>query len=147
MPNAYLGWVPGALFGTGTMTMQVLLGSLFGGWMARRRFTPAAKAFIARAMSGRTLLGGGLGFLAAAVLGIADPELLDRWVVVTPIQVHNLHTLGVGFFLAVPLLFGIATWAFFTSVRDAARVFGSIRTNDGAKPSEMAGHRPSHSPS
>jgi len=39
MPSAYLGWLPGFVFGIGTMLMQVLFGSAIGGWLRRRRFS------------------------------------------------------------------------------------------------------------
>jgi hypothetical protein len=122
MPSVWVGWVPGALFGLGTMAMQVLLGSAFGAWMERRRLSAEAKQFVARKMSGRTLSGGGLAFMLAAVVGLAWPGLLDRLVLVTPIHVHNLHDIGVGFILAVPVLFGVAVWAFIKSSREATRL-------------------------
>lgn len=142
MPSPYVGWVPGALFGLGTMAMQVLLGSLFGAWMERRRFSPAAKAFIARMMSGRTLTGGGLGFTVVAIIGLLWPQGLARLVVETPIRVHNLHSLGVGFFLAVPLLFGVAAWAFWTSVHDADHQFGQVEDTAAGR-AGLPGHSPS----
>ena len=36
------GWVPGALFGVGTMPTQVLFGLGVGAWMARRHLPPEA---------------------------------------------------------------------------------------------------------
>jgi hypothetical protein len=122
MPNAWVGWVPGALFGLGTMVMQVLLGSAFGAWMERRRLTAEDKQFVARKMSGRTLSGGGLAFMLTAVVGLLWPDWLNRLTLVTPIHVHNLHTLGVGFILAVPVLFGVAAWAFVQSTREVTRL-------------------------
>ncbi len=124
MPSAWVGWVPGLLFGLGTMIMQMILGSAFGAWMARRRLTAAAREFVARSMSGKTLTGGGIAFMAVAGLGILAPSLVSHIVIVTPIQVHNLHNLGAGFFLAVPALFGVAVWAFWSSRTEAARRFG-----------------------
>jgi MFS family permease len=125
MPNAWLGWVPGALFGIGTMIMQIILGSVFGAWMARRHLSPEAREYVARAMSGKTLTGGGLAFIAVAAIGIALPQWVGRLAVVTPIHVHNLHNLGAGFFLAVPALFLVAAWAFVSSRREAARRFAA----------------------
>jgi len=118
MPNAWIGWVPGALFGLGTMAMQVILGSVFGAWMARRHLSDADKAYVARKMSGRTLTGAGLGFLVVAVFGLAFPGVINSLYVVTPIHIHNLHNLGVGFFLAVIVLFSVAIWSFFKSTSE-----------------------------
>lgn len=122
MPSPWLGWVPGALFGVGTMVMQVLLGSLFGAWMARRHLGADARQYVARKMSGRTLTGGGMAFVVVALIGLALPAFVSRLAVVTPLQVHNLHTLGAGFVLAVPALFGVAAWAFFTSMHEASHL-------------------------
>ena len=124
MPSPWVGWVPGLLFGLGTMLMQMLLGSAFGAWMARRRLTAEAREFVARSMSGKTLTGGGLAFMAVAALGLLAPQVVAHIEIVTPIQVHNLHNLGAGFFLAVPALFGVAVWAFWSSRAEAARRFG-----------------------
>jgi hypothetical protein len=122
MPSVWIGWVPGALFGLGTMVMQILLGSAFGAWMERRRLSAEAKQYVARKMSGRTLTGGGIAFMAVAVLGLVWPGAIARIALVTPIHIHNLHNLGAGFILAVPILFGVATWAFFTSTHEAAQM-------------------------
>ena len=124
MPSAWVGWVPGLLFGLGTMLMQMVLGSAFGAWMARRHLTAEAREFVARSMSGKTLTGGGLAFMAVAALGLLAPQVVAHIEIVTPIQVHNLHNLGAGFFLAVPALFGVAVWAFWSSRAEAARRFG-----------------------
>ncbi len=73
MPNGYVGWLPGALFGIGTMIMQIVLGSFFGAWMQRRQLGTQAKAYLARMMSARTLVGAGVGFLVVGVFGIVFP--------------------------------------------------------------------------
>ncbi|MGC8489421.1 MAG: hypothetical protein ACP5QO_14565 [Clostridia bacterium] len=126
MPSAWWGWVPGALFGLGTMVMQILLGSVFGAWMARRHLSAEARQFVARQMSGRTLAGGGLAFVFVALMGLVLPGLMPRLVLVTPLHIHNLHNLGAGFLLAVPILFGVAAWAFFTSLHEARQNPGAV---------------------
>ena len=118
MPNGYVGWLPGALFGIGTMIMQIVLGSFFGAWMQRRQLGTQAKAYLARMMSARTLVGAGVGFLVVGVFGIAFPQVLSSLQVVTPIHIHNLHNIGVGFFLAVLLLFGVALWSFRKTIHE-----------------------------
>lgn len=119
MPSAWLGWLPGALFGLGTMVMQVILGSIFGAWMARRRLSDTARVYVARKMSGRTLAGAGIAFVVVGFIGVVIPNVLARVAIVTPIHIHNLHNLGAGFFLAVIALFGVAIWAFLKSTREA----------------------------
>jgi MFS family permease len=118
MPNGFVGWVPGALFGVGTMIMQITLGSLFGAWMQRRKLGSKAKEYLARMMSARTLLGAGFGFVVVGMLGVFFPEVLSSISFVTPIHIHNLHNIGVGFFLAVVLLFAVALWSFKKTIRE-----------------------------
>ncbi len=119
MGSAWVGWVPGALFGLGTMATQVLFGLAVGAWMARRHLPPEALAAVARTTSGRILVGGGGGFVVAGLAGLAIPGTLDRLAITTPLHVHNLHHLGVGFVLAVVVLFAVALWAFRKSLHEA----------------------------
>lgn len=107
MPSAALGFLPGLLFGLGTMVSQIVLGSLFGLWMEKRALPDEAKRFVAQKVSGHTLLGGGVAFVLAGLLGWIFPALASL-AVTTPIPVHNLHHLGLGFVLAVVVVFGIA---------------------------------------
>lgn len=119
MPNVWVGWVPGALFGLGTMVTQVLFGLVIGAWMQRRKLTQKALEYVARKTAGRILSGGGIGFVLSGLVGIALPDLLNKATIATPIHVHNLHNIGIGFILAVVVLFGVAAWAFTKSIREA----------------------------
>lgn len=106
MPNAYVAWVPGALFGLGTMSVQATAGALFG-WLARRRDLPEEAAErVAHKVAGNTLLYGGIAFAVVGVLGLLAPELADIQIT-TGIPVHNLDHLGIGFFLVVVVVLGI----------------------------------------
>jgi len=117
MPTPYLGFVPGLLFGLGTMAMQVLFGALVGAWMARRHLTEDVRAYVARAVAGRTLGWGGFAFIVIALLGLVDPRI-DSMQIETGIKVHNLAHLGIGFFLVVIVLFVVAVYAFIRSLRE-----------------------------
>lgn len=117
MPNAYLGFVPGLLFGLGTMVMQILFGALVGAWMARRRLSDDARIYVARAVAGRTLAWGGLAFIIVALLGLLDPDI-EKYRIETGIKVHNLAHLGTGFLLVVVVLFVVAVYAFIRSLRE-----------------------------
>jgi hypothetical protein len=78
MPGPWLGFLPGLLFGLGTMIMLVLIGALFG---ASLRWTKALTEQEVRRVGaqtgGRTLFFGGLLFGAA---GFADLGGLGRFV-------------------------------------------------------------------
>jgi len=122
MHSPYLAFLPGLLFGMGTTVTQMLLGSLFGGWMARRKLDDRARVYVARKMAGRTLSGGGLCFVAIGALGLVKPQ----WVaasVPTGIHIHNLAHLGAGLFLVLLSLIPIAAYAFWKSVREARQLF------------------------
>lgn len=122
MGTPYLAFLPGLLFGLGTMVMQILLGSAFGAWMARRRLDDRARVYVARKMAGRTLAGGGLAFVAVGAFGLMDPQLAGR-AVTTGLRVHNLAHLGAGIVLVVVILVPVAGYAFWKSVREARTLF------------------------
>ena len=122
MPSAYLGFLPGLLFGLGTMAMQMLFGALVGAWMARRRLAEAAHAWVARMVAGRTLFWGGIAFFLLGGAGIVYPAL-GELEVNTGIRVHNLSHLGVGFLLAVLVPFGAGGYAMIRSLREVRTRF------------------------
>lgn len=107
MPNAYVAFLPGLMFGLGTMTMQFAFGALFGTWIKRiKKVSIKGLQFIARYISSSVLLYGGLTFLAAGIVIIIFPEALT-FGVITPLQIHNLHDLGVGFFIVIAVVVGV----------------------------------------
>lgn len=126
MGSPDLAFLPGLLFGLGTMIMQMLLGSLFGAWMAHRKLDDRARIYVARKMAGRTLSGGGVSFTLAGLIGILDPRLLTGSVS-TGAHVHNLAHLGIGFFLVLLLMAPIAGYSFWKSLREARTLFPLIR--------------------
>ncbi len=126
MPGPYFGFLPGLLFGLGTTLTQMLLGALFGGWMARRKLDDRARVYVARKMAGRTLGGGGVGFVLVGALGLADPRLASVSVS-TGLHVHNLAHVSIGLVLVVFVLVPVAGFAFWKSVREARRLFPAAR--------------------
>ncbi len=106
MPSAWVGFVPGLLFGIGTVIMQVLIGSAFGWWMQRKRLSMKSKAFIARFVSGNTLLYGGALFMLAGLFGLLLPSI-SNFSINTGIQVHNLDSINMGLILVVVVVAGV----------------------------------------
>jgi sulfite exporter TauE/SafE len=100
MPNAYIGFMPGLFFGLGTMLTQIIIGTLIGRFMQKRNITEKGIQYVARKTSGLTLFWGGLSFIAAAILEFIFPQLIKIGII-TPIKVHNLHNIGIGFFLVI----------------------------------------------
>ncbi|MBE5728670.1 hypothetical protein IHE51_02310 [Candidatus Parvarchaeota archaeon] len=62
-------------------------------------------------MSSHVLVYGGLAFLVAGVLVILFPQI-NNFAILTPLEVHNLHNLGIGFFIVifVVVVIGIASY-------------------------------------
>ena len=116
MPNAYTGFLPGLLFGFGTMATQIIIGMFAGRFMERLKIPKKGIEYIARRTSGLTLFWGGLAFVLAAALEIAFPKLIQMGFI-TPIKVHNLHNLGVGFFLVIFIVLFILTASFIKSLK------------------------------
>lgn len=100
MPSPWLGFLPGVLFGLGTMIMQVLIGAFFGHWIARHNLGEQAKAFVGRSVAGNTLFFGGVLFAIVGALGLMVPSLTE-WSINTGIRVHNLDTINVGLVLVL----------------------------------------------
>ncbi len=111
MPNGYVGFLPGLLFGLGTMATQIIIGALVGAFMERLDISKKGIEYIARGTSGSTLLWGGMAFVLAAILEIAFPKLIEAGFI-TPLRVHNLHSLGIGFFLVIFIILFILTASF-----------------------------------
>jgi len=98
--SAALAWIPGALFGIGTMIMQILAGALFGKLAARKGLDQAAIRRVALKTSGNTLTWGGLAFIIGGGFGIAFPKL-SNLTLTTGLHVHNLDSIGLPFILVI----------------------------------------------
>lgn len=121
MGSPWIAFLPGTFFGVGTMVMQILLGSLFGQWMAKRKLNEGARIMLARLMSGRTLAWGGSTFAAVGLIGLIFPAI-GNYQIDTGIKIHNLAHLGLGFFLAVIMLFTVAALSFYLSLKEVSRM-------------------------
>lgn len=120
MPNAYVAFLPGLMFGLGTMTMQFTFGALFGTWIKKiKRISLKGLQFIARYISSSVLLYGGLVFLVAGILIIIFPQIIT-FGVITPLQIHNLHDLGIGFFIVIAVVVGIGFVSYSRAIRIAS---------------------------
>lgn len=118
MPNLALSWIPGALFGLGTLTVQAFAGALFGAWMRRRQLAEEMIALVARRVAGLTLWWGGIFFMLAGLLGTLFPAVAS-WSIVTPINIPNLHHLTIGTLLVLLTVGGIGGVALATTLQQA----------------------------
>lgn len=117
MPSIYVGFLPGLFFGLGTMVMQILLGGFIGFLFSKLRIPTCAIPYVARRVAGMILTYGGLAFLLVGALELFTPIATWQWQ--TNLHVHNLDTIGAGFFLAVVMLFGVALYALLSSLKQA----------------------------
>jgi hypothetical protein len=98
--SAALGWVPGALFGVGTMLMQILAGALFGFIAVRKGLSQEAVRKVALKTAGNTLTWGGLAFIIGGLFGIFFPSIAS-FGFSTNIHIHNLSHIGLPFVLVI----------------------------------------------
>ncbi len=93
-------WLPGALFGLGTMVMQALAGLLFGYIASKRGLSPQAVRRVALKTASNTLTYGGLAFILGGVFGQFFPNIANLSLH-TGLQIHNLYNLGLAFILVI----------------------------------------------
>ncbi len=101
MPNAYFGFLPGLLFGLGTMTMQIIFGAALGTWLSKiKKLSAKGIQFVSRSISSDVLEYGGAIFVISGILILLYPGLINVGIN-TGIKVHNLDNLGIGFFIVI----------------------------------------------
>ena len=120
MPSAATGWVPGLLFGLGTLCVQAAAGAAFGAWAVRRGLPHEAIRNIALTTAARTLTWGGLAFLVFGLFGLAFPGLADV-ALRTPLHIHNLDALGLPFLLLVFAVIGVGVTSFVSATQQWRR--------------------------
>jgi hypothetical protein len=122
MPSIYWGFVPGMLFGLGTMTMQILFGAGFGAWLSKsKKLTKNGIAFVAKSISRYVLTYGGVAFIIAGAAILIFPQLLE-YGISTGVHVHNLDNLGIGFFLVIFAVVIIGFLGYSTSIKKAVKL-------------------------
>ena len=118
MPNAYLGWVPGALFGLGTAIVQMIFGGIFGKFAQRRGLSGDIIKRIALKTAYATLFYGGLLFVLAGGASIAFPSI-GNFSIATGIKVNNLDSIGIPIFLVIFSVMGIGVTTLVKEIKRA----------------------------
>jgi hypothetical protein len=116
MPSAATGWLPGLVFGFGTLCVQAAAGAAFGAWATRRGLPREAIRNIALTTAARTLTWGGLAFLLFGAVGLAFPGISDI-AIRTPLRIHNLDTLGLPLLLVVFAVLGVGVTSFVSATQ------------------------------
>jgi sulfite exporter TauE/SafE len=116
MPSAATGWLPGLVFGFGTLCVQAAAGAAFGAWAVRRGLPQEAIRNIALTTAARTLTWGGIAFVLFGLFGLAFPGATDL-AVKTPLRIHNLDTLGLPFLILVFAVLGVGVTSFVSATQ------------------------------
>lgn len=116
MPNAYVAWIPGALFGIGTMIMQVLFGAAIGKWMRMRKYSEKEIVFIGRETSGSMLAYGGIAFVLGGVFLLLFPGIAN-FSVPTGINIPNLSSINLGILLVMITVIVVAIPSYFLALK------------------------------
>jgi hypothetical protein len=114
MPSAATGWMPGFVYGIGTLCVQAAAGAAFGYWAARRGLPAEAIRNISLTTAARTLLWGGCAFTLFGIFALAFPGIAEIGVA-TPIPVHNVDRVGLPFALVVFTVAGVGITSFVTA--------------------------------
>jgi sulfite exporter TauE/SafE len=119
MPSPWFGFLPGLLFGLGTMAMQLMFGAFFVS-LTRRvgRLTDRGISFVTSRISMNVLLYGGIAFVLSGLAILFYPALMNIGFN-TGIKIHNLDNLGIGFFLVLFSVGIVGIVSFILSVRRA----------------------------
>lgn len=114
--SAAWGWVPGALFGLGTMITQAMAGAAFGYIASKRGLSQTAIRQVALKTAGNTLTWGGVAFVIAGILSQLLPSI-SAFGINTGIHVHNIDSLGLAFLLAIFCVIGVGLITLITETR------------------------------
>lgn len=116
MPGPAFGFLPGLLFGIGTLLVQAPVAALFGAYMRRLHLPDRAIQSIAARSAGQTLYYGGFAFMLAGLAGIAWPQAVN-WSLPTRIAIPNLDSINIGLVLVVFVVLGIGLTSVIHGVR------------------------------
>ena len=127
MPRAWMGFLPGLLFGLGTMVVLLVLGALFGAmlrWIKSLNEEEIAR--IGSETAARTLLYGGLLFIIWGVLTLGG--LTTR----LPIRIDEGYLLISAFMVVVAIPAFIYSWRQVRAAKSAAPHEGEELSHDPA---------------
>jgi ABC-type nickel/cobalt efflux system permease component RcnA len=127
MPSPWLGWVPGFFFGVGTMITQVAIGSGLMVFLTKvKKLTKNGINFVTKYMSGNTLYYGGFMFVLAGFFIILFPATAT-YGILTSINIPNLDSIDLSFFLVIAIVLIIGVGSYFKGVKKAEKL-GLVET-------------------
>ena len=111
MPSAATGWMPGFVYGIGTLCVQAIAGAAFGLWAARRGLPAEAIRSIALTTAARTLLWGGCAFTLFGLFALVFHEAAE-WTIALPLPIPHAQAVGLPFMLVVFTVLGVGVTTF-----------------------------------
>jgi hypothetical protein len=120
MPSPWVAFLPGLLYGLGTMVMQIIIGALFGRWIQTRKLGERAKAFVGRFVAGNTLFIGGVLFVLVGAIELLDPKLAD-WALPLGLHVYNLDSINLALLLVIVVVGGAGGYSIWKALREVRR--------------------------
>jgi sulfite exporter TauE/SafE len=116
MTSAATGWLPGFVYGLGTLCVQAAAGAAFGYWAARRGLPAEAIRNISLTTAARTLLWGGCAFTLFGLFAMAFPAAAE-FGITTALPIAGVQTLGLPFALVVFTVAGVGVTSFVTATQ------------------------------
>lgn len=116
MPSPATAWMPGFVYGIGTLCVQAAAGAAFGLWAARRGLPAEAIRSIALTTAARTLLWGGCAFTLFGLVALTFPAVAE-FEIPTPLRITNLDAVGLPFLLVVFTVLGVGVTTFVTATQ------------------------------
>jgi len=117
VPSIFYAPLPGLFFGIGTMTMQILIGAIFGSIMKKMGYDESQIKYVGLKTAGNTLYYGGLAFAAIGALVVLLPSI-EAFAISTGNPIPNLNAINIGFILVVFVVGIIGIGSMLKSYRD-----------------------------
>jgi hypothetical protein len=121
MPNVFYASLVGALFGLGTMLMQIIIGAIFANVMRVKKLTANQIKYIGRSTAARTLYLGGIAF-GLIGLGVIAFPFLDTIAVKTGNPIPNLNSVGLETVLVILVVGVIGLGSFYKGYKEIIKV-------------------------
>ena len=118
MPSVFYAPLVGALFGLGTMVMQVVIGATFANIMRVKKLSLEQIKYVGRSTAARTLYLGGIAFAAIGALVLGFP-FIDRIAINTGNPIPNLSSIGVATVLVIMVVGVIGMSSLYMGYRES----------------------------
>ena len=138
MGSPYLAFLPGLLFGIGTMVMQILFGGAVATWLSKSKgLSEKGVAYVGKSISSFVLTYGGLAFMLGGMSVLYYPQLLN-YGINTGINIPNLNSINIGFIMVIFVVFAVGSVGYVYAIRNAIRLGYSDRPRGRGLPGPAA---------